>query len=213
MLDPDDLLGVVRSDLRFLADEWDGGVDDDSLRRSSPVLRRLIVDGELQRAWKAAGFTKQPCLMAHCLETRLSGVALDRIDLASAGGAHHRGMRFAGMLVENVPARGQPQGTPSGDPPTRVFALREFVDAPGMVIRGKQVARRTVIKYVANKLGGAHHDARRGNSDEELLFASLDRVGRDKAFTLLDRPIAFYELLSIGQAIAGSTEINRLVTG
>ena len=48
MLAKDDLLEVVVSDLIFLHEEWDEEVDDHSLRRSSTVLRRLLVDNELQ---------------------------------------------------------------------------------------------------------------------------------------------------------------------
>jgi hypothetical protein len=52
MLDQAELLKTVVEDLTYLKDEWDQNIDDAAIRRGSTVLRRLLVNGELQRAWR-----------------------------------------------------------------------------------------------------------------------------------------------------------------
>lgn len=210
MLPKDDLLEVVVSDLEFLRNEWDEEVDDHSLRRTSPILRRLLVENELQRAWKVAGFEKEPLIEASTLQPLLEGAPLDKIEFAAAGGAKYKGAELRGAIALNYAmtpeevkkehARGVPSAT---------FGLRAFIEAPAVVVRGRLVPRRVVIKYVANKLGGAHHDVKRGKSDEELLFARLDRA---KQFVLLDKPAIYFELLSAGQALTKSRDIERLIS-
>lgn len=78
-----------------------------------------------------------------------------------------------------------------------------------MLIGGHLISRHTVIKYVANKLGGAHHDKRRGTDKENLAFVLLDKVGRDMGLRLLDKPAVYFELLAIGQALAKSPDLRK----
>lgn len=73
---------------------------------------------------------------------------------------------------------------------------------------GQIVVRRILIKYVANKLGGAHHDSKRGTSHEEQLFGLLDTARAQ--VKLLDKPAVYFELLAIGQSLAGASDIQRL---
>ena len=93
--------------------------------------------------------------------------------------------------------------------PTATYGFGAFTAAPCMVIKGKLIPRRVVIKYVSNKLGGAHHDPRRGKSEEELLFSCLDRI---QNYLLMGKPAVYFELLSAGQALVRSTDIGRLVS-
>jgi len=59
MLSRDELLDVVAADLRYIKNEWGEDISDDALRRGSASLRLLLVQNELQRAWKAAGFERE----------------------------------------------------------------------------------------------------------------------------------------------------------
>ncbi len=101
MLPKDDLLEVVVSDLVFLHEEWDEEVDDHSLRRSGPVLRRLLVDNELQRAWKAAGFEREPVVEASTLQHLIETAPLDKVAFAAAGGAKYKGAELRGAIMRN----------------------------------------------------------------------------------------------------------------
>jgi hypothetical protein len=67
-----ELVNAVASDLRFIAGTWGAQVDDDSLRRGSTQLRMLLVEGLLQRAWKAAGFGREPIIKAPKIEPFLA---------------------------------------------------------------------------------------------------------------------------------------------
>jgi len=85
------------------------------------------------------------------------------------------------------------------------LGLRAFIESPCMVILGALVPRRVLIKYVCNKLGGAHFDTKRDYTPEGTLFRRLDYVG-DK-ITLVDKRIVYFELLSIGQTLARADDI------
>lgn len=47
-----ELLRTVAADLQYVACEWSTQIDDDSLRRDCVVLHKLLVEGELGRAWR-----------------------------------------------------------------------------------------------------------------------------------------------------------------
>jgi len=49
------MLRVVLEDLDYLTKEWNQDIDDASLRRASPVLRSLLVEGALLAAAKQMG--------------------------------------------------------------------------------------------------------------------------------------------------------------
>lgn len=209
MLPRNDLLEVVTADLVFLREEWDEEVDDHSLRRSSTILRRLLVDNELQRAWKAAGFEKEPVIEASTLQNLIESAPLDKVAFAAAGGAKYKGVEMRGAILRNyamTPEQVQKENQ-QGVPSAR-FGLRAFIEAPCVVVKGKLISRRVLIKYVSNKLGGAHHDSKRGKTDEELLFSRLDGT---QQIRLLDKPAVYFELLSVGQALLSSGDIARLI--
>lgn len=211
MDEANDLLTVVREDLRYLKEGWKDGLDDASLRRASPVLRRLLVHGDLQRAWIAAGLARQPLIDALCLDLALEGIDRKRVVFASAGGSTHQGVHVAGVLIRDyaVP-REQFGGRAGRGLPLRPFALTEFMGSPAMTFRARTIARAEVVKYVANKLGGDHHDTAR-NPDRDQTYMFLDRTAKDFQFRMLDKPIVYFELLSIGQAVANSKDVQRLL--
>jgi len=84
------------------------------------------------------------------------------------------------------------------------MGLREFANSPAVIVRGTPIPRRTTIKYVANKLGGAHFDPRRENNDEGAMYELLDKAS---TIALLGKPAIYFELLSAGQALANAADI------
>lgn len=209
MLPKDDLLEIVVSDLVFLREEWDGEVDDHSLRRSSTILRRLLVDNELQRAWKAAGFEKETVIEASTLQKLIDIAPLDKVTFATAGGAKYKGAELRGVTILNYAmTQEEIQKVNAHGVPSASFGLSVFIATPSVIINGKLIPRRVVIKYVSNKLGGAHHDAKRGKTEEEVLFSRVDGA---QQILLLNKPAIYFELLSTGQALVGSADINRLI--
>lgn len=90
--------------------------------------------------------------------------------------------------------------------------LAEFCATAAASIDGVRIPRSRLIAYVANKLGGNHYDIRR-KSDEQH-YKLLDSVnglfyvgGSDDIPPL---PQVHFEILSIAQAITGSSDIRRL---
>jgi len=210
MLPADELIRIVASDLTFLLEEWDEEVDDDSLRRSSPVLRRLLVDNELQRAWKASGFEREPRVETSTLAPILTRVPKEKIIFAGAGGAKYAGAELRGALIANYAMSGEEVGQHHGDGvPSETMGLRSFIEAPCVVVEGRLVPRRVLIKFVANKLGGAHYDPKRQKTDEETLFRRLDRALRE--VQLLGKPAVYFELLAMGQALVASPGIGKFM--
>lgn len=180
-------------------------MSEQSLRRSSNVLRNLLVEGALGRAWRMAGQPKEPGIEAVDLATVLAGLRYEKILFASAGGGHSGSMSIAGVLLygEAMPdAMVKERARP--EPPTPVFPLSQFNASPGLVVRGEAITRREVVKYVANKLGGAHFDDRRTERAHILLDEVLSSM------TVSDKRAPYFELLSIGQAVVASADVARL---
>ena len=204
MIPRQELLEIVADDLRYLKQEWHESVEDSALRRGSAVLRRLLVQNELQRAWRMAGFASQPIVTASTLEPILQQIPLQKLAFAAAGGARNKGAELRGALIANYAmSEAEVKTQYEAEVPSAKMKLRDFVAAPCVVVSGELVTRHLLIKYIANKLGGVHYDPAR--SADERLFRLLDSA-REKIM-LLEKPAVYFELLSIGQAVASSEDI------
>lgn len=93
-----ELARLVAEDLEFLLSEWNQDIDDASLRRSSPVLRSLLVDGLLSKAAHEAGKELRIMTPAICLITTVA--ELGECKFYQAGGALSKG-----MIVGNRPVK------------------------------------------------------------------------------------------------------------
>ena len=146
---------------RYLTVEWNENIEDDALRRGSTVLRRLLVDGDLQRAWRVAGFERTPRITCSTLRPILRSEPLDKIAFAAAGGAKYQGAELRGALMVNyAKLPDQVKSDYESGVPSEQVPLKDFIESACIVVKGQIVARCVLIKYVANKLGGAHHDHR-----------------------------------------------------
>jgi hypothetical protein len=76
-------------------------------------------------------------------------------------------------------------------------------------MNGEIIVRRALIKYIANKLGGAHLDHKRGTNHEETLYRLLDDA---RSWILMDKPAVYFELLAVGQAVAKAGDIGHLLS-
>ena len=204
---------MTAEDLSYLRREWDQDVSDASLRRSSPILRRLLVDDLLQRAWRDLNLDRQPIVRAPSLEVKLRNFALRKITYAQAGGAKHREVVVTTVIEygDYLSPEQALQAFGSGpDAPERDFSLRRFVEGTCIVVKGTAISRHILVKYVANKLGGVHLDPSRDlNKEEELKFSLLDEVRAERVTA--DKPAIYFEYLSIGQALINSPDIDRFL--
>lgn len=185
------------SDLDHLAGTWNQkSVSNDDLRRGSAQLCHLLVEGNLLRAWRSMGFQNQPIIPAPRLESCLRDHA--GIAIGVAGGGEYEGVKAALAVVRKAKLEA-PQ--PKEEEVTHPFKLTKFLTSCSLVINGKRIKREEIIKYVANKLGGAHYDERR----LEPAFAALDNAGT--AINFLGKNAVYFELLSIGQLLANAPDI------
>lgn len=211
-------LRTVAADLLYIQKKWGPDVDEDSLRRDCIVLRRLLIENDLVRAWQMVGFVKQPRILAGRLDV---GSDKESLGFAQIGGG------LSGKVGEGIARVSNVQYLEKGDvryylrkqkkepsPHTKeAVTLPKFLDSTCIIAEGNEVCRRDLILYVANTLGCAHTDLTRGFREKHRVkFEALDRVLVPKGMGLvvLGRNPVYYELLSIGQALADSKDIEKL---
>jgi hypothetical protein len=195
------VIRIVRADLSYLRDNWTGDVDEDTIRRDSVVLRRLLLDkGMLKRARSALRLKGEPRIVYFDLRNSLSAPDTSTVVYGSAGGYFIRGLMVG--PVELSPSEPRPAKPHALTPVTR--PLSKYLSDPGLCVAGVMVQRREIIKYVANKLGGAHYATRRDNQVEHAIQAAYT-----SPLVVLEHETnpAFLELRAIGQALASSQEV------
>jgi hypothetical protein len=198
----------VAEDLEHLRNDWMDDPSDAIIRRGSVILRRLLVEGVLQRTWKSLGFPGEPTIVAPNLDL-IIGPEKTPVILVLAGGAQLQTTQAAGMSI----ARGSSR--PGGYvPPERAFEypfkLSAFTNSPCAYVEGDAVSRREVIKYFAHYLGGVHlHLSSKVRKKEEDMVRRIRKIaGKVDAF---EKDGLYYELLSIGQAVGCAPDSVRLL--
>ena len=208
----DGLGQIVLQDLRYLKSRWDHEIDDVSLRQSSALLRRLLVDGDLQRAWKSVGFTREPVIPHPTLAPLFRVIPSEQFLFAAAGGARYRGVEMqTAFEVRGLLSEDEQQRLVSSGLPIETLGLQSFIEGTCMVVRGFPVRRRQLIKFVANKLGGAHFDRQRGNTADDLAYKRLDEVVAER-YELAEKSAVYFQLLATGQSVASAPDLELLCT-
>ena len=208
------LIRTVVEDLGHLGRTWDGTVDDATLRRGSVILRRLLVYGDLLRAWRACGFSESIHIVAPRAESFLESPERHRIEYIIAGGGLCYDVRIA-LVVNNIGDR--PIRLPEGISPLDcTFTLNEFLASTSIYIENTHISRQDIIQYVANKLGGAHLDFGRKDKSANR-YEQLDRnsarfvVRMEGHPPLSDRNVVYFELMSIGQLVVSSPDVQQFL--
>ncbi|MCK2127561.1 hypothetical protein MX652_12770 [Thauera aromatica] len=211
-----ELTHVVSEDLDFLFREWNQDIDDASLRRTSPVLRSLLIEGLLGKV--AQDCKRDLRIMAPAINKVLTESELKQCAYFQAGGAKFKGMEIqATSIVHRVLTDQERKANYERD--RKVIGksypvkLGAFLRQPSFVVEGVLINREEVVKYVSNKLGGAHYDESRKTSagtgvtlDDK--YALLDKVRTE--ISVADKNAIYYELLSIGQRIVNSRDVQHL---
>jgi hypothetical protein len=84
--------------------------------------------------------------------------------------------------------------------------LNKYLDAPGAVGIGQFITRRRIVQFFANHAGGVHLGGKnhRDSKIYEFIAQFENKVMADKMDGL------YFELLSIGQAIGRSPDLQKL---
>ncbi len=201
-------LKIIKEDLDYLAHEWTQGLDDPSVRRSSTVLRMLLVQGNLSKAWRHF-FEGEPKITAPSLAKIFSVIPKENIVFAQAGGGKAAGVEIQfGMQIKTISAANERDLLYALGPELQKeeFPLSKFIESPCIIINGEEITRREVISYVANT-EAAHLDA---GHEKETKRKFLNLASTRDHLKVLERDVALYELLSIGQHLIISEDIKLL---
>ena len=212
-----ELIRVVSEDLDYLSDEWNQDIDDASLRRSSPVLRSLLIEGHLMRVVNM--LNEQVMLMTPLVSMKEDTLNDPSIVFYQSGGANYKGMevqftsqRNRALSPEEIKETYEEQKELIGK--NHPIKLTKFMKQVSFMINGTKIDREEVIKYIANKRGGAHYDGSRNEQKPgskgnlERKFMLLDTIHSGTA--MADKNAVYYELLSIGQRIVASHDVQRV---
>jgi len=203
-------LSVVIEDLEHLRDEWGPNIQDPDIRRGSAVLRRLLVENVYSRAWRDAGFERQPTVIAVDIN-KMIGDETASVVCCLAWGVRFRGVHMATVL-NNRGAK--PVGNASaplredGYPGEREYSISEFTESTAGIAEGVLVSRREVIKYVANIKGGVHL-GQKTKAAEKKLIRKLEKFEQKIQNHTTDGILV--ELVAIAQAIARSDDAAKLI--
>jgi hypothetical protein len=209
-------LETIAADLAYLDHEWTGDVDDETIRRNSNVLRMLLIDGWYGRAWRAAGKPREPAVSAIDLRDVFPDEDISEVEYAQAGGGTSFGISSATVTIhtramgpDEIRARYErvrPALEQGLRPYERWYKLTEYLDSPSLLVHGRFVSRRTVVKYLANRLGGTHLGDS-GHKDADALDF-LEKAC--EPYSVSGRPAVHFEVLSIGQDIGKSADARAL---
>lgn len=201
-------LTLVGRDLRRLRRLTGRAPSDDELRGLSGTFRAMVLDAQpgLQRAWRAASMPGRFIVDAPDLRAALTGLELEKVEFAGAGGAELQGARIAQSLLRRAalsPSEINSRSATRG-PPFQSYSLARFLDSTGVVVSGHLVTRREIVKFFAIALGGAHYDMDTGRYGH-LIAALHGNV------VLAGRSALFFEYLSLVQQVLLSPSADELL--
>ncbi len=145
---------------------------------------------------------RSPRLRGSNLEAVLTNIPPANLVYAQAGGAKY-GDGYEGPIIVTAVTPTWNEH-PEGSAGPHRYRLSEYLKSSAVIVHGTRITRHELIKYVANKLGGAHFDAsRRPDKDEDQKFAVLDQNLGTVNLPAADRlggdgRGVYLELLSIG---------------
>lgn len=234
---PPHLFQTVAEDIEWLRDTWllaDETPDTATIRRGSAVLRSLLVNNLIQIAWKQCGLPGGPTLTGPDLRQFADHANLDiklaasvvsgggiingiqysivgawRIDNPTTGIPASADERFA-VLTSSVARDCREEPEPSELDPIvqKEWKLSAYFNAPSAVRRGDVISRKSLIEFFANYAGGVHLDRANSGSTKRALYEFVDELTVKVSVEQTDG--LHFELLSIGQAIGASADMQKL---
>ena len=180
---------------------------DADIRRMSPTLRRLLVDNDIQKAWKLCGFEREPKVTLRSSVANApshdNGLVFSQNVEIDLGEAKIGPVQVFNRALSDEEIRQRYEESirrATGSGPS--MGLSRFLDYPIITVSGTPITGRELIKYVANKLGGAHFDPQ--NRDHGLESIS-------QTIKVFDRDPLYLSGLGIIQTIVASDDIKKLI--
>lgn len=202
------LLKIVYEDLCFLRDEWNDRIDPKTIRITGSLLRRLLVDDKLQKAWNEINSkTQSPNFRIVDVDGVSGNFTSDEIEFILSGSAEYNGAYAENIML--IKGNRKLLKTPVIKVP-----LKKFSKATCVQIKHIKINNQELVRYVCNKLGGIHYDHERKNKGIEKKFKYLDYLLEKQTWVGIDilglDPVRF-QFLSIGQIISRSNDIRDFI--
>lgn len=196
---------AVAEDIAHLRGTWaSGGISEATLRRESVILRRLLIDGDLARYWQESGRIGKPMIETTAFTKDLGGIPRDAIEHMQVGEARLPSGTYYGAFVLRRIEEGHGRSMEHVSLPVERY-LETVIIYAGLA----QVRRRHLIKYFANRLGGAHSETGRPRKGDGV-FIAIDAVFRD--LEIAERGSFHNAILSIGQDLIRTPEISSIAS-
>lgn len=224
-------LVIAAGDLEFLKNlAQDRLPTHAEVRLATGILRRLVIDGQLDRLWKSISAPRSRLMVeANEIDSALSKwperwVHYAWTGGASVAGAHHHGLVMAGIPPEEIAKYSSVEEFSAKNPlpytpEKKLLSLGDWLQSTAIAVRTNnrgivRISRRNVIKYLSNRKGGVHFDPTRKltpnsakRNQETIVYALLDhgmlRVGH------LSGPE--YEAYSIARTLSESKWAGEIV--
>lgn len=157
-------------------------VSEGDIRLASVILRKWLIDGQLGRLCNAAG-VKASFFTAENSQVCAALLKTPEVDYYLTGG-----LRMNGVIVQNIYNANVPPPKVPLLPVDTVgeieVSFREFMKQKRLYFEGTFFSCEDIIKFTANKLGGAHLDF-----DRPGAFAQLNRAATYMMYGGPEKPV------------------------
>lgn len=197
-----ELIEDTLDDLRHLRAVLNSDPSKGDVRRTTATMRRLLIDDCLGQVWTLLGKPGLPDIQTSRFLPGLGGVPIGNVELATASG--FTGGNGPSMFSMSI-VRGD--HGPMTEPVT--LPLDRYMLETMMIVDGARVRRKQVIRYIANKQRGVHHDEDRGKRRWEMAFPYLDTAFQQ--YKVIDSNVVMRLLQGLGQELTVSPDIAAII--
>lgn len=215
-----ELIALVHDDLKHLEAVAAPPIAAATPRRIAGDLRRLCLDGMINRAWRMTGFEKEPKIIAEKMREELMTPAAFVVTGAKTNSMVIGPTTYQHGAMSDEKLRDMAVSWRKYE--HFEFRFSEFLESTALYSEDRKISRRQVIQYVANKLGGVHYDVLRTRKQDRESFLILDRARAGGlvfgGFVMGDSDIieegfgiASMVIIGVAQAISSSPDIEALL--
>jgi hypothetical protein len=197
------LLRNVRREFKVLEKKAKDSPTPDDILEMAGALRHLLIDegkGLFQRGWDelktvVSGMPEQPIIsvidLGGILDLELPHIKSGKTVALANDVTMANGVRvMAGVSYPGIISDGDLKK--QGERLKRIwYKLSWYRDSVCMLLGPWQISRGTVIKYVANKLGGRHYDTNRQPENSKIREQKKSKI-REQIYLVLDEYFDFY---------------------
>lgn len=201
MTDPMQIKSVCE-EIQHLEKKWaSADMSQRDLRAESTILRRLLVNDELQQVWTSL-MGKIPFYLTGNIIDISDDSTLKNVDLYTCSEA-----KQPGMTISHVSVKLGPLDKESSVKTVQAkLKLGQYISSKCIIAEGVPISRNWLIQYVSNSLGGAHFGKSKKGPEFDLAMKKLAK------FDVGNYPACLNELLAIGQTICDSESTSQLMS-